>query len=82
MIRPTDILREYGEAIRGRWTGLDGRCVRGDLNELAEIIEDTDNGDLSAYGGPEVIRQDLGICQYGHGHWSDECDESCAKEES
>lgn len=72
MIRPTDILREYGQAIRGYWGDLDGRCVRDELDILAGLIEEKNNGELSP-DEAKNIREDLDICPFGNGHWEDFC---------
>lgn len=76
MTRPTDLIREYGAAIRGSWYGLDGRGVRADLNFLAKLVEENENAALSE---TEVAnaRCRLDICPNGGGHWTEFCDESC-----
>ena len=76
MARPTDILREYGQAIRGLWSDLDGRCVRDNLDEIAKVIEDTNDAELSQEDAV-CLREDIGICPAGKGHWTEFCDASC-----
>lgn len=65
----TAIIREYGEAIRGDWGSIDGRSVRSQLDELAHAVEN-----------PEVYEKDnlrdkIGICLEGKGHWEWYCEE-------
>lgn len=59
-------LREYGAAIRGDWSELDGRSVRGQLDQFADAIETGDEADKPI----EWWRAECGVCPDGGGHWS------------
>jgi len=75
-IRATDLLREYGEAIRGSWALIDGRGVRDDMGIISDLVEESEN----CYLDSEVVfgtREMLGICPYGKGHWIEFCDDHC-----
>jgi hypothetical protein len=58
-------LNEYGAAIRGDWSQIDGRSVRDVLEQFASAVD----------GGPESEwsldkwRNELGVCLDGGGHW-------------
>lgn len=73
MARPTDLLREYGSAVRGYWGELDGRGVKACLDDLADLIEETGNADLHD-GASSEERSYLELCQHGRGHWASFCD--------
>lgn len=60
------LLREYGAAIRGDWGSIDGRCVRDDMENLADWVEDPASV-------PADARVVLGICPAEGGHWTDYC---------
>lgn len=62
-------LREYGAAIRGDWSLLDGRSVRSDLDSLALGLEEPSIDQDTPYW-----RERLGICGDGHGHWHEHCE--------
>lgn len=62
-----DVIEEYGEAIRGGWSELDGRTVRNHLEFLAEQVRDP----LFTVAD---LRQTVGICLRGNGHWTEYCD--------
>ena len=68
------VLGEYGQAFRGDWSEIDGRAVRSDMELLASSLEGHDIGSI------ESLRQGLGLCPLGKGHWeywcsSNGCDE-------
>ena len=63
-----DILYEYGEAIRGYWGEIDGRQMRGEIQDIAEWIRDDDSSWTR-----EKIRLRLNICPLGNGHWAEYC---------
>ena len=65
------LLREYGGAIRGDWSDLDGRSVRANLDDLADLLDQRDV-DVTL----ERIR--LGLCEFGGGHWDRWCDDECS----
>lgn len=65
-------LTEYGEAIRGDWSELDGRSVRGQLDYLSALLV----GETGADTTIEQVRSRLGICPQGGGHWTQYCGES------
>ena len=62
------VVREYGMAMRGDWSEVDGRSVRDVMDEIADWIES------ASYPGDEAARNMLGICQSGRGHWLHWCD--------
>jgi hypothetical protein len=65
---PTDattVLREYGQAIRGDWSDVDGRGVRADLDTLADWIDSPDTAPSLTQ-----MRDRVGVCPAGNGHWS------------
>ena len=77
MINLSDIIREYGEAFRGDWSSysIDGRSVLMEMNNIADLI---DNNTLTfTEDRANALRDDLGICPRGHGHWSHYCDDYC-----
>lgn len=57
-------LREYGQAIRGDWSLLDGRSVRSQLDRFAQSIEDGNEMPI------EWWRGECGVCPDGGGHWA------------
>lgn len=65
------LLSEYGEAIRGDWSDLDGRDVRSALDDISELIDSDEKFEI------EVLREELNLCPKGNGHWTDFCDGSC-----
>jgi len=67
------VLREYGQAFRGDWSDIDGRCVRDEMDEIAHWVETA-----GAYPGDPAARFLLGICPDKRGHWTWHCDEECA----
>jgi hypothetical protein len=81
MTTTADLLNEYGEAIRGAWGDIDGRSVRGDLAELAEGIREFGNTELPE---PKVLelREGLGVCPKGQGHWEYFCSDFDEEEEA
>lgn len=79
MTRPTDILREYGNAVRGDWMDIDSQGVRDDLNTIATFIEDSGNGEMLPNDAIS-LRKLVGICQNEKGNWKDYCDSSCTEE--
>lgn len=60
----TKVMREYGEAVRGDWSELDGRSVRSVLDGFADELE----GKLEPCTMDER-RERLGLCPDGGGHW-------------
>lgn len=71
-------ISEYGSAIRGDWSDLDGRSVQCQMAEFSS----------AASGGPEADwdidqwRASMGVCPDGGGHWTGswghcETDEGC-----
>lgn len=67
----TQVLREYGQAIRGYWGDIDGRTVRSQLNYLADEIDQPTTTSIT------IHRQRLSICETGGGHWCDPWDGYC-----
>lgn len=72
----SDLLDEYGSAIRHFWGGLDGRGVRDSLRELAGVVRRSGDATLPP-SEVKRLRAYLSICQNGGGHWDDECDDEC-----
>lgn len=63
------ILREYADALRGAWGGIDGRNEKVTLNEIADVIaSDAPPPPL------ETMRLRANLCPNGGGHWSEFCD--------
>lgn len=60
----TKVMREYGQAIRGDWSGFDGRTMKAVLDDFANWV---DGGELPK--SIERARGELGICEAGGGHW-------------
>ena len=61
-------LVEYGAALRGDWSGFDGRSARAVLDDLA--------AELRGSREPHTIefhRRDIGLCPDGNGHWAEYC---------
>jgi DNA-binding protein Fis len=72
------VLREYGQAIRGDWSEIDGRSVRNDMEEIARWVEDPSLLGALQYGGNEGLRAaryTVGICPEGGGHWDHYCED-------
>ncbi|MBT2587972.1 hypothetical protein [Arthrobacter sp. ISL-95] len=65
-------LREYGSALRGSWGDIDGRSEQMSLNVLAMAIDNPIGFDVLS------MREALGVCPAGHGHWTEFCAEECA----
>lgn len=65
-----DLLYEYGQAIRGDWSFVDGRQVRNNLEDFADSI-DNPEADIA------VLRASANLCPAGGGHWLDYCENSC-----
>lgn len=63
-------LREYGAAVRGDWSMLDGRSVRSDLERLALGLEEQSIDHDTLHW-----RKHLGICLTGGGHWHEHCEQ-------
>lgn len=57
------VLREYGQAMRNDWSEIDGRFVRDDMNYLADEVENPTKS-------IEELRDDVGVCPNGNGHWA------------
>lgn len=72
------VLREYGQAIRGDWSEIDGRSVRIDMEEIARWVEDPSLLGALQHGGYEGLRAArcaVGICPEGGGHWDHYCED-------
>lgn len=76
MKKLSEILNEYGQAIRGDWGTIDGRIVRRDLEIISNIMKGYGDKDLSKEQ-TLMLREDLGICLSGNGHWQEYCREGC-----
>lgn len=70
-------MNEYGSAVRGDWSDLDGRSVRDVMEMFASAVE----------GGPEAAwsigqwRAALGICPDGGCHWGGKWSGYCETDE-
>lgn len=65
-------LTEYGQAMRGDWSGIDGRAVRSDMDLLASSLRGEDTESI------ESLRNAIGLCPQGNGHWVEWCsDHEC-----
>lgn len=69
-IRPTDILNEWGEAIRGDWGSIDGRSCRAQLENLSDWINEHGNEPLTEEESIH-LRGRVNICTRGGCHWGD-----------
>lgn len=70
--RAQQLLFQYGHAIRGDWSMMDGRSVQDDLEYIGMLI--TEIGDEA----PILYDRDqLGLCPAGEGHWYYNCDQHC-----
>lgn len=58
-------IREYGQAIRGDWSEIDGRSVLMQMEEFASAIE----GGEEAEWDLDRWRLSMGVCPDGGGHW-------------
>jgi hypothetical protein len=63
------LLYEYGQAIRDDWSEVDGRSVRNDLEEVADMIDNDNMYD------EQDFRKRLNLCSKGKGHWIQYCSE-------
>jgi hypothetical protein len=70
------ILNEYGEALRHDWSDFDGRSARDDLNRIADQIRHRGNTTLDE-AEARNLRNTVGICPDGRGHWQEHCDDGC-----
>lgn len=70
-MKTVEILREYSKASRHAW---DAQNSKYQLDTLANEIEHSD--DVSEQDARE-IRDSIGICPDGEGHWVSECDWYC-----
>lgn len=66
------LLYEYGSAIRGDWSSLDGRSVRGGLETIAGILDITSD---AVNVNIVSLRDSLGICRAGNGQWEIYCED-------
>lgn len=71
----SDIICEYGEAMRHDWSEIDGRCVRSDMETFASYIDKEQF--LLDEEETLQLRTMLDLCPHGQGHWSTWCDEDC-----
>lgn len=72
----TTVLREWAAAFRGDWGSVDGRGARIELNEIADWADSPDTAPSLL-----VMRETVGICRLGKGHWFTYCpDYNCYEE--
>lgn len=72
MSTTADLLREYGSALRGSWGDIDGRSEKQALHALADAIETHGSTALSE-SEQRRLREELGVCPDGGGHWAYFC---------
>lgn len=72
----SEVIMEYGSAIRLDWGNIDGRWVRDNLNDIAMWVRSP-----NMFPGMVGAREALDICPKGEGHWTEHCWAPC-KEES
>ena len=75
-----DLLDEYARALRGSWGGIDGRHEQASLNCLSAAIREYGSNPL-ADSKVLSLRDALGVCPHGGGHWTEYCDEDDKCEE-
>lgn len=73
MTTAADLLNEYGAAIRGDWSDIDGRDIKRALLKVSDAIHEYATGPLPD-AEVERLRDDLGLCSFGGAHWPDYCD--------
>ena len=74
-VKLSDVICEYGQAFRSNWSDVDGRGVRSDMEEISSYV---DGGRLVlSEDEAKKLRNSLGICPKGKGHWSEDCDDDC-----
>ena len=80
MTTTADLLDEYARALRGSWGDIDGRSEQLSLNCLSAAIREYGSNPLDT---SEVLslRDALGVCPHGGGHWTEYCDEDDECEE-
>lgn len=65
------LAQELGSAYRGDWSGFDGRTLRSQLDDLSSVGA----GSWDA----ERFRASNSLCPHGDGHWTEYCDDTCAR---
>lgn len=75
-----DLLEEYACALRGDWGSIDGRSEQVSLNGLAAVIREHGNAPLTD-AQVAKLRDRLGVCPHGGGHWTEYCDDNYECEE-
>lgn len=72
----SDVIREWGQAMRGDWNDVDGRSVLLQMEEFAGWVDEPET-----YPGDKLARQSAGVCDAGGGHWCGSwygyCDDEC-----
>lgn len=68
------VLREWADAIRGDWGSIDGRSVRADMNLMADTLLAA-NHDSGSQVTVRALRQTMGVCAVGGGHWEWYCND-------
>jgi len=71
----SEVLREYGSAIRGDWGSIDGRSEQGTIDCFAAAV--TAPNMYTA----EELRSLADICPHGAGHWTWHCSTYCLEDE-
>lgn len=69
----SDIISEYGQAVRGDWGSIDGRSVRDDMDTMSLIVRKYGDMELppKAYA---YLAYQFGLCVNGGGHWLSFCE--------
>lgn len=82
MTTTADLLDEYGSALRGAWGSIDGRSEKIALAELSASIRTYGHHELMTTT-VQRLRDALGVCANGGGHWVDFCEDyECSVEDT
>lgn len=82
MTTTADLLDEYAQALRGSWGDIDGRSEQAALNTLSKAMRTHGTSDLEP-SEVKSLRESLGVCDKGLGHWTEFCGyyDACNTEE-
>ena len=78
MTTTADLLDQYGQALRGSWSDIDGRSQKLALLELSAAIREHGNEPLTEEQ-VQKLRDELNVCDGGGGHWGWHCTEDWVK---
>jgi hypothetical protein len=68
------VLREWGQSIRDDWGSIDGRSCRDALDRLANHLAFA-HEHAEADATLTRVRDDVGVCILGQGHWQHYCED-------